>query len=212
MEGEAMTSSVCKTLLLAAGLLLVATATAAAVGLPDPMQSVVPPVMVGSCSGTVIDDTYVVIVRDVGGAPVGGALVTIDFSTAAFNSGTSNPAWVHFPQLPPTTWNCPTYTITQVADASGVAVFEGMFGGAENTPSIQVSANAVPLRVIEVRSTDMDANGETGLVDLNGLRINFFTFPLAKESDWDQSGLTDLGDLNILRQEFFSGGAVTRCP
>ena len=205
-----MTRFLLSILMVTAGLVVVAgTATA---GLPDPGNSTVSPIMTGSACGVTTADTYVVVVRDINGAPVGGATVTIDFSTASGNSGISAPAHLHAVQIPPTVVDCPNQTLSQVADASGTATFEGLFGGAENTASVEVRAEGVLLRLIKVRSTDMNDNGETELGDLNLFRINFFLSPSAEESDFNQSGSTELGDLNIFRVEFFAGCVVPRCP
>lgn len=204
-----MTGFVRKALPVAAGLLLVATSAMA--GLPDASQSTVPPIMTGSCSGTTTADTYTVVVRDINGSPVGGATVTIDLSTAGGASGLSAIADLHAQAIAPTTFDCGTQTMSQVADGSGVATFQGVFGGAENNASVQVSANGVPLLLIAVRSTDMNSSGETELADLNLFRVNFFLNPAAVESDFNQGGTTELADLNIFRVEFFSGVVVPGC-
>ena len=204
-----MTGFVRKALPVAAGLLLVATSAMA--GLPDASQSTVPPIMTGSCSGTTTADTYTVVVKDINGSPVGGATVTIDLSTASGTSGLSAIADLHASSIAPTTFDCPSQTMSQVADGSGVATFEGIFGGAENSASVQVAANGVPLLLIAVRSTDMNSSGDTELADLNLFRVNFFTNPAAVESDFNQGGTTELADLNIFRVEFFSGVVVPGC-
>jgi hypothetical protein len=211
-----MTGFIRKALPVAAGLLLVATSAMA--GLPDPSQSTVPEVMVGSCSATITEDTYTVVVRDINGSPVGGATVVVDFSTGSGDAGVSGAvkSLAHATQNAPTTVNCPAQTISQIADGSGVATFEGIFGGADNALSVEVSANGVPLKLIKVRSTDLDAAGDTDLNDLNIFRTNFFDQPGVPnsgpfESDYNDDGDTELTDLNIFRVEFFSLVFVPLC-
>ena len=204
-----MTGFVRKALPVAAGLLLVATSAMA--GLPDATTSTVPAVMVGSCSATISEDTYIVVVRDINSAPVAGATVTIDLSTATGVSGNALPVHLHQSQIAPTTFDCPTQTMSQVSDGSGTATFQGIFGGAENTASVQVSANGVPLLLIEIRSTDLDALGDTDSADLNRFRQNFFFTPAATETDYKAPAGTGSEDLNVFRVEFFSGVVVTPC-
>ena len=114
-------------------------------------------------------------------------------------------------QLAPTTVDCPSKTLLQVADASGTATFRALIGGAENSSSITVRANGVPLSLIQARSTDMDANGDTGLNDLLLFGLNFFGNPAALESDFDNAGGTGLNDLLLFGLEFFSGGSGVPC-
>jgi hypothetical protein len=219
-----MTGFVRKALTVAAGLALVATTATA--GVPDPAQSQADDVIVGNVSGnplspggafgTAVDGIgYTVVVNDVNGSPVSGVQVTINLSTGSGSTGLSAGTNTMTTQVAPATVDCASSTITKVTDGSGVAIFTGLFGGAENSASIEVRADGILLKLIQARSTDMNADGETGLADLNEFRKNFFGISggntAALETDFDIGGDTGLGDLNKFRIEFFDTTVITAC-
>jgi hypothetical protein len=203
--------------------LTVASGTATA-GLPDPAQSSVEDVVVGTLTGAGYDapgtfgtsaqvwgDGFEVIVRDINGTPVGGATVTITFA------GGFNP---YDTQVAPATVNCPTKTVSLVADVNGRAVFFTLGGGFENTSIAQVSANGVPLKTVLARSPDLEpAAGGDGDVDIFD-QLEFFKrrFPTGGplfnsiEADYDGDTNVTIFDQLLFFQQRFAGISWTPCP
>ena len=215
-----MTGFVSKALTVAAGLALVATTATA--GVPDPAQSSADDVIVSNVSGNPLKPGgafgtaatgigYTVVVNDVNGSPIAGVTVTINFSTGSGSTGLAAIANAMTTHIAPTTVDCGTGTISKVTDGSGTAIFTALAGGAENTASVEVRADGILLKTILARSTDVNADGETGLADLNTFRLNFFGNPAALETDFDLGGATGLGDLNLFRIEFFEPSNLTAC-
>lgn len=215
-----MTGFVRGALAVTAGLALLSAPAIA--GVPSPANSAVDPVAVGNASGNalkgggfgtaILGVGFTVVVNDIGGNPIPGAVVTVDFSTASGNNGAAGAAVVNpfDTQVAGTTVNCPTQTLSKVADGSGVATFQPLFGGAENTPSIEVRANGVLLSVIMARSTDASGNGSTDLPDLSVFQTNLFGVG-GVDSDFNLNAAVDLPDLSILQTEIFSGASRINC-
>lgn len=215
-----MTGFVRGALAVTAGLALLAAPTMAAV--PSPANSAVDPVAVGNASGNplkgggfgtaILGVGFTVVVNDIGGNPVPGAVVTVNFATANGNNGAAGAAVVNpfNTQVGGTTVDCGTLTLSQVANGSGVAVFQPLFGGAENDASIEVRANGVLLSLIQARSTDASGNGTTDLPDLAVFQTNLFGVG-GLDSDFDLGGTVNLPDLAILQTEIFSGASRTNC-
>lgn len=218
-----MTGFVRGALAVTAGLALLATSAMAAV--PSPANSDVDDIMVGSVKGTalkgggfgtaVLGVGYTVAVKDIGGLPIPGAVVTVNFSTASGDIGTSGAVQVnpYTIQLDGSAIDCPTQTLTKVANGSGVAIFQPIFGGAENTASIEVRANGVLLKPIMARGVDATGDGILNSADLSVFQQNIFgpAFPAGQESDFTLDGVKNSADLSVLQQEFFPA-APARTP
>ena len=215
-----MTGFVRGALTVTAGLALLATSAMA--GVPSPANSVVDDIMVGSVKGTalkgggfgtaVLGVGYKVEVKDIGGLPIAGAVVTVNFSTASGDVGTSGAVLVnpYDVQIAGTTVDCPTKTLTKVADGSGIAIFTPIFGGAENTSSIEVRGNGVLLKTIIARGVDATGDGTISSADLSVLQQNVFGpgFPAGQESDFTLNGGISSDDLSILQGELFPAAPV----
>lgn len=218
-----MTGFVRGALAVTAGLALLASSAMA--GVPSPANSDVEAIIVGNASGnplgkaggfgtTAVGDGFVVVVRDIGGAPINGANVTINFSTRNGTSGLSALARPYTTQVGGATVDCPTQTVSLTTGPglgfpAGTAIFRVVFSGAENSSSIEVRANGVLLGVVMARSTDADGNGTTGLADLGIFQANLAL--QGPESDFDLSGVVGLADLGILQAEIASAAVRINC-
>jgi len=206
-----MTGFVRGALAVTAGLALLATSAVA--GVPSPANSNVDDVLVGGTGGSanplkgggfgtaVVSVGFTVEVKDIGGTPISGANVTINFSTANGNSGLSVAANPYNAQNDGSSVDCGTKTISKTTDGLGKAVFQPLFEGAENDASIEVRANGVLLKLIVARSTDTNGNGLTGVEDLAVYQANLYG-PMGAEVDWNP-GTLGVDDLAILQSEIF---------
>lgn len=177
-----MTGFVRGALAVTAGLALLATSAMA--GVPSPANSQVDPVMVGNITGTPLKAGgfgtavgglgFKVVVEDIGGAPIVGATVTVDFTTAAGDNGTRGAVDVVVWEEQVGGATCSGDVISKTTDGTGTVFFTPIFSGCENTPSIEVRANGVLLDLIRARSTDLDGNEVTGTSDLAILQTNLF--------------------------------------
>ena len=169
---------------------------------PDASKSSVEPVLVGDSNGMQIGDGFRVSVRDFSGSSMVNSVVTLQFSGTSARPYTS--------QVSPAQVSCPS--IRNITGVTGDVVFRARFGGFANTPAIVVRADGVLLATVLARSTDLDADGATGIQDLSLFRFNFLHAPDAKETDYDESGSTDIGDFSIFRQVFLNDLPGTTCP
>jgi hypothetical protein len=158
-------------------------------------------VIVGDSNGMQVLGGYRVLVRDAVGNPIGGVDVELRFA------GTVRP---YTSQVPPANVTCPQ--IVSFTNPLGEVVFAPRFGGYANAPAIQVVSAGVILKTVLARSTDLNADGATNIIDLNLFRANFVNNPAAQETDFDQTGLTDLGDFNIFRQVYLNDLPGALCP
>jgi len=181
--------------------ILLLVAAPAAAGVPDPGASSVEPVLVGDSNGMQIGNGFVVVVRDVLGAPLGGVTVQLIFA------GTTRP---YTTQVAPATTVCPY--IKGATDATGTVVFRARFGGYANGPAIEVRANGVLLSTVPARSTDLDADGATAAFDFVHFRNNFLNNPAAPETDYNEDGITDPFDFNVFRSVFLNDVPGILCP
>ena len=188
---------------LLAAVMLTMLASGAVASPADPAQSMVDPVILGNSSGNPIGGGFVVKPRDVNGSPADRWLVEIRF----LNTG-GRP---YSTQVDGSTIDCGVQTISRVVDSIGDAVFYPRIGGFENLEVIEIRADGILLARVVARSTDLNADGATGLADLELFRVNFFGNQDAQETDYDLTGSTDLGDLDIFRTEFHSGAGGTLC-
>lgn len=215
-----MTGFVRGALAVTTGLALLATSAMASV--PSPANSDVDPVAVGNVTGTALKGGgfgttvggigFSVVVRDIGGVLINGANVTVDFNTAAGNTGGRGAGLVRA-YNPQVTGTCAGDVFSKATntggDPAGTARFRLIFGGAENDASIEVRANGVLLALIKARSTDLTAsNGPdgrpTGLADVAILQSNTYSganvsgatmeadFTLSPGPDTKPVGLADL--------------------
>jgi len=177
-------------------------ASSASAAVPDPANSTVPPIIVGDSNGAQIGIGYRVVVRDVFGDPVPLSHVQLIFA-GTVRPYTSQPA--------PAIATCPVI-IERNATTVGIAVFVPRLGGFSNSNTIQVRADGVLLANVMARSTDMNADGSTGIIDFNSFRQRYLTNPAAPETDFDQSGVTNVADFNIFRQIYLADVPGTPCP
>ena len=191
--------------LLAVGL----PATMAFAAPPDPVRSVVEPILVGS-SGVSIGGGFVVVVRDATGAPCPEVVVSCDFS--------GTPTHLQTTQTAGTAVECSAETITKLTDASGLAVFDIRFGGFVNAPDVDIFAAGIPLASVPARSTDMNGIGGTNLQDLSLFRSAFFDKAYNPEIDFgggpggNPDGLDNLSDFSIFIRAFFGSQSSAYCP
>lgn len=171
---------------------------------PSPQTSQCDAVLVGNSSGVDRGNAFHVTVRDLANNPQGGSVVSIHFA-----GGTTRLVWE---QDPGVTVSCGFLTLTRAADSGGAAAILARFGGFDNVAEASVTADGVILKRISVRSTDLDADGTTGLSDLNLFRQRFLSSPSSPETDYNQDGTTNLADFAIFRAEYLSGVRNTLCP
>ncbi len=233
-----MTGFVRGALAVTAGLALLVSSSMA--GVPSPTTSSVDPVMVGNVTGnplkggsfgtSVTSIGYTVVVRDIGGVLLDGVVVTLDFNTASGDNGSAAVVDAYEEQIGGATCAGDVISGTTGAGANppGTFVFTPIFGGAENTASIEVRAGGTLLALVRARSTDLDANadtdpvgppGPTGLPDLGIFQNNLFDLIRnvpggILEADFTISpsptNPVGLADLGLLQSDIFSAGNVEK--
>lgn len=194
---------------LAAVSALLAFASPAVAGGPDPTKSHADPVLFGDSSGNEFGNVYHVSVRTVGGNPVPGAPVAV--SIIFYPAASARPL---LQQEAGTMVDCNRIAITRYTDSQCNVVFDHVrIAGFSEARTAQVRANGVLLNTVPIRSTDMNADGATDLSDLNWFRNYFLHNPYpGGPADFNQDGVTTIADLQIFRSEFFSGARGTLCP
>lgn len=200
-----------------------APAACAGPGIPCAATSNVSNLLVGSgrTNGDLGGSSYEVHVRDSNMADVGGAIVTLDFSSVtAQTSGTST-------QEPGTTLDCALATLTRTANAEGKALFHPQFGGGVNAPNVAVYANGVCLGNTRPRSTDVfqTSGAMTDLTDFGGGPIcascpawgmaEAYLDPLNRYDvafDYNDDGFVRLYDLSVFSADYARQLIGTYCP
>ncbi|MGH7725438.1 MAG: hypothetical protein ACREOU_08415 [Candidatus Eiseniibacteriota bacterium] len=194
-------------------ILVPAFVSSASAALLDPSCSTAGPVIVGNASGKSYASVgalssvpgYAVVLGGPGCLPLAGQAVELDFSKAYVRLFAS--------QKPGTTVDCARQVLIKVTDESGVALFSPSFGGWVNEPSVQVTVDGVVLATVSARSTDMDADGTTGLTDLVRFSRLFLAESTYPDIDFNASGgKVDLADFAIFASEFLDGTSGAYCP
>jgi len=181
-----------------------ALALAEPISLPDAAHSFVEPVLVASSSGQVIGDGFRVIVRDQNGLAMPGVTVDVVFPVAGPHAYTTQP--------PPMMAYCSTHLIRATAGVDGSVEFHPRAGGFANTPVVTVKANGIALGQAAVRSTDMDADGDTDIHDFSIFRADFLGGASPPEADFDEVGGVGIGDFYVFRTIFLNDVPGTICP
>jgi len=173
------------TLLLALALSVATLATSSA-GVPDPVNSTLPPCMVLCPMG---DASFTVVVRDLANNPLNGVSVTLDYS------GCPN-AYLCDP-LPsdPYTVDLVARTLTRTTDGTGTVVFPARVGGTGPAGCAKVYASGVFLRSYALATPDQDSDGQVVLFIWNDQPL--FTSKLGTAdptADFDCNGTVDAAD------------------
>jgi hypothetical protein len=232
---------------LAAAAALLLAAPAAGAGVPDPVTSSLDgDLMLGNARGlpilpglpfvrATLSDGYQVVVRDIGGVPVGGAFVTLEFAGTALRPH-STQSGAQVAGCAP----CPGSggIISVVADAAGRATFAPATLGVNSAagPNVAIRANGVLLGMVRFRSLDLASLGCGGpsavnLIDLDYFRCRFLNLACNGSlgntdpscdfaTEGPSAGVVDVSDLNLFRTEYLCGvgGPVpppcsqTQCP
>jgi hypothetical protein len=170
--------------ILAFAALLTPAAFSPASALPNAALSTVPPCFVGCPFG---DIAFTVVVRDVANNPVAGATVTLDFSSCPE---------VNFCPAQETGTTIVGKTASRICDVTGSVTFHLHAGGLCPSGTVKVTADAVPLALRPVVSTDQDGNLA---VDATDQSIASAKVGSADHSaDFDCDGDVDSADLAIL--------------
>lgn len=226
-----MIGSISKALTVVAGLAVLASVAMA--GVPDATMSTTDgDFMIGNARGLAIisglpnvratlANGYEVVVRDVGGTPIAGATVTMQFAGSNLQ--------VHSAQSGAQVANCGSNFISLVTDVNGRVIFFPAVAGENNAvgSNVQIRANGVLLTVIRFHSMDLvrvggGGNGIVNVADLNDFRLRFLGQGGHTSLDPDcdfatenaSAGKVDTSDLNIFRTEFLcgqTGGAPAPC-
>ena len=186
---------------LALGIATVGSAQASPI---DPTKSSIDHVLVGTSSGADIGNGFRVVTRDVGNIAVAGVSVAIRFLTSGARSDAQQEAG--------STASCPNETITRVTGFDGETIFHVAAGGYDNGQIVEVRGNGFLIGHVQVRSTDINADGVTDLRDLNAFRERFVSDRSAPETDFNLDGVTNGYDFALLRAEFVRGVRNTVCP
>jgi hypothetical protein len=190
--------------------------------IPDPRFSEIASVVVGSPSGAALPSCgaragstadlaagFRVLVRDVSNAPLYYQEVKLDFSRSAIHLlGDDRPG---------TTVDCTARTITRFTDRAGIALFAPRFCGSCPGDDVLVSVDGVWLRLVPARSTDVDGDGTTGLLDFSRVAHNFLAGDPDPATDFDpcaagSQGRTTLSDLTLFAGELLRDARGTACP
>jgi hypothetical protein len=197
-------------------------ATDATAKVPDPRFSEIPAVIVGSPSGAALPSCggpfgskgervagFRVLIKEVNNAPLRYEQITLDFSQTSIHLlGDDRPG---------TTVDCAAHTITRFTDLGGVAVFEPRFCGSCPEAKVLVLADGVLMREIPARSTDVDGNGTTDILDFMRVVRNFQSGGPDPATDFDpcapgSEGRTTLIDFVLFAGEMQRGPRGTACP
>ncbi len=158
---------------------------------------------------------YQVTVRDIGGTPLAGVTVQMQFAGSGIQ--------VHSTQTGGQVAVCGANTLSLVTNASGqVNFFPAAMGlNSSAAPNVQVRASGVLLTTINFRSVDMVSAGPTkiakvDIADLGQFRSRYGGTDLACDyaSEGTSGGKVDVADLNIFRAEYLcgqTGGAPAPC-
>jgi hypothetical protein len=191
---------------------------------PDPRFSRVSTVVVGTTSGTSLTtctsggyappggnrvDGFYVEVREINNTPLWFETVTLDFSRTSLHLLADD--------TPGTTVDCAARTITRVTGSDGVAVFRPRFCGQSSGADVIVSVDGVWLRELPARSTDVDADGRTGLMDFARVARNLLDGSDDPATDFDpcsagSAGKTTLSDFALFAGEMLRDARGTACP
>lgn len=204
--------------------LLVATlaASEAMAKVPDPRFSEIASVIVGSPSGAALPSCggqswstgerfagFRVLAKDVNNSPLWYRQITLDFSQSE----------VHLlgDDRPGTTVDCVAGTITRLTDDTGIALFAPRFCGSCPEARVRVLCEGVLMREVPARSTDIDGDGVTGILDFLRVARNLFSAELDPSTDFDpcsagSEGRTTLTDFVIFAGEFERAAQGTPCP
>lgn len=226
-----MIGSISKALTVVAGLAVLASVAMA--GVPDATMSTTDgDFMIGNARGLAIVsglpnvratlvNGYEVVVNDVGGLPIAGATVTMQFAGSNLQ--------VHSAQSGAQVANCGSDFISLVTDANGRVIFFPAVVGENNFlgSNVQIRANGVLLTTIRFHSMDLvkvggGGSGIVNVADLNDFRLRFLSQLGHTSTDPDcdfategaSAGKVDTSDLNIFRTEFLcgqTGGAPAPC-
>ena len=184
--------------------LLIGSATAVHASPPDPTRSTYDRILVGNSSGSDMSNGFKVILRDVGNIPLPGHTVSILFAGSGAHPDVQ--------QESGTTSNCTAASLSRISNGDGEVIFHAGIAGFDNGRVVQVRGQGVLLGTIQVRSTDLNADGATDLRDLNAFRERFVSDRGAPETDFNLDGVTNGYDLELLRAEFVRGVRNTVCP
>jgi hypothetical protein len=173
--------------------------------LPDPRFSSVDAVVYGDPDGS---REFRVTARDINGAPLNAALITLDFS--------ASPARLYAEQEPGTILDCAKRTLSRYTGRDGLAVFHPRFGGGCTSPSVLVLGDEFfRLREVPARSTDLDGmNACVNVSDLATFASALLYSPDGHpELDFDGSGgRIGLSDLARLADGLLRGTKGSYCP
>ena len=195
-----MTGLIRKATLLAACGLMIAAAVSA--GVPDKNSSTFPSYvrLVGAASGVpdTTDGRFLVIVRDVGGNPLGGVFVKADFSACTADTKiASNQLNVNY------TTDCTGHTVGAYTDITGsvyLTLLGNSFGAAVNhLGCATLYAGAVSFGGITANEFDLDGGGGQNTNDISiGLGdLAIHPVPAFGRSDFDQNGTLSANDTSI---------------
>jgi len=156
---------------------------------------------------------FVVQAVDYNNAPLWYETVTIDFSATNVRLLADD--------TPGTTVDCANRTIRRLTGQDGIAVFRPRFCGSSAGATVIVHIDGIVLRELEACSTDLDADGITGLFDFARLIDNFLDGSSDPATDFSpcaagsvgSAGRTTLADFAIFVEEMLrdrAGGPA--CP
>jgi hypothetical protein len=204
--------------LAAATLMLACLSTPGHAQVTDPRFCQMDPVIVGGSSGNPIQTVqqppipphaagFLAIARDVNLAPVANALCTLNFGISGMT--------VHTTQSGGTTYNCAAHTLSRFTDSFGMAFFYPQIGKFNNGNSIDVSFNGIVIGSAKGRSTDINGDGQTAIVDLgtfSPLYLDGLNGHYHPEIDYNADGQISIADQSIFTAEFLSGAVHGVCP
>ena len=204
-----------RTLLVLAFLVLAAPVRAA---VPDPVNSVVDPVIQGSWNGVSpgagnaqcapASPGFEVRVRDIANIPVGGSVVTLRFTHPPL-------ARPQFTQNPGTLVDCPGAALTKRCDAAGYVRFDPRVAGFDLANDVLVIADGVLLAAVPVISVDFNIDGAMTLGDFATFSADFLNPVPQARSDYDFCLGNKLADYAYFTSQYMAGvnqPAQALCP
>ena len=156
-----------------------------------------------------------VTVRDLGGNPVAGSNVVIDFSGATSDLKIASTQFYHGETV-----GCAGATVSNYSNAAGVVTFS-VIGGKTGTTahtvgSVKVYADGVLLSSIGAGTYDYTNTGGLTLIDLSGWAGDYFGGLNPDRADIDGNGTVTLIDMSNWASAYFGGrqsaSAATSCP
>jgi len=203
-------------------LVLLSVPALASAKIPERIFCRVPTVLVGSNAGALMpscaesaapgagrSEGFFLCIREASNGPMAFEQITLDLSAAGCR--------LFGDDRPGMTVDCVAKTIRGFTNPRGEITFAPRFGGVENAALVRIFVEAFPLAEVPARSTDLDADGTTGIADFARVAANLLSGASDPSTDFDPcagpTSTTTLPDFALFARELLrSTSAAVACP